>query len=133
MSNSSGGVCYTVNYLLCNTSRHALLLQVPYPLWCPEHLEGPSGNFEALLPKTGETFNYRNSQGLMYEAMEVRRCLKEGESLENPLMLLCAVWRCPLIVSCKPSFYFSFFFLLRDILSHISSTVTYVQINMLSF
>lgn len=58
-------------------------IKIPCPVWCPEHLEGPSGNFEALLPKTGEKFNYDNSQGLMYEAMEVRRCLKEG-LLESP-------------------------------------------------
>lgn len=58
-------------------------IKIPCPVWCPEHLEGPSGNFEALLPKTGEKFNYDNSQGLMFEAMEVRRCLKEG-LLESP-------------------------------------------------
>ncbi|XP_045114804.1 trans-1,2-dihydrobenzene-1,2-diol dehydrogenase-like isoform X1 [Portunus trituberculatus] len=58
-------------------------IKIPFPVWCPEHLEGPSGNFKAPLPKTGETFNYDNSQGLMYEAMEVRRCLKEG-LLESP-------------------------------------------------
>ncbi|MPC64791.1 Trans-1,2-dihydrobenzene-1,2-diol dehydrogenase [Portunus trituberculatus] len=62
--------------------------QIPFPVWCPEHLEGPSGNFEALLPKTGETFNYNNSQGLMYEAMEVRRCLKEGHMAGSLVALL---------------------------------------------
>ncbi|KAG0725934.1 Trans-1,2-dihydrobenzene-1,2-diol dehydrogenase [Chionoecetes opilio] len=58
-------------------------IKIPCPMWCPEKLEGPSGNFTKLLPVTGEKFNYDNSQGLMYEAQEVRRCLKEG-LLESP-------------------------------------------------
>lgn len=70
-----------------------MVLQIPCPVWCPEHLEGPSGNFEALLPKTGEKFNYDNSQGLMYEAMEVRRCLKEGEFGEPTGVVVCIVVR----------------------------------------
>lgn len=60
-------------------------IKVNYPMWCPESLESPSGKFESPLPKTGHTFNFDNSQGLMYEAIEVRRCLKEG-LLESPGM-----------------------------------------------
>ena len=71
-----------------------VLLQIPYPMWCPENLEGPSGNFTELLPVTGEHFNYDNSQGLMYEAEEVRRCLKEGEFPKNNLLLPYAMLFC---------------------------------------
>lgn len=49
-------------------------------MWCPESLETPSGKLSFPLPKTSHEFNFLNSQGLMYEAMEVRRCINEGES-----------------------------------------------------
>ncbi|KAG7172259.1 Trans-1-2-dihydrobenzene-1-2-diol dehydrogenase-like [Homarus americanus] len=58
---------------------------VNYPMWAPESLESSSGKYESLLPKTGHIFNFENSQGLMYEAVEVRRCLNEG-LLESPVM-----------------------------------------------
>ncbi|XP_064088063.1 trans-1,2-dihydrobenzene-1,2-diol dehydrogenase-like isoform X1 [Macrobrachium nipponense] len=61
-------------------------LKVNYPMWSSESLESPSGKFESLLPK-GRTFNFVNSQGLMYEAMEVRECLKKG-LLESSSMSL---------------------------------------------
>ena len=66
---------------------HVVRLQIPNPMWCPEKLEGPSGNFTELLPVTGETFNCTNNQGLMYQAEEVRRCLGEGEFPKNKLLL----------------------------------------------
>lgn len=62
-------------------------IKVNYPMWCPESLESPSGKFEELLPMNGQSFNFGNSQGMMYEAAEVRRCLKEG-LLESPLVSL---------------------------------------------
>ena len=52
-------------------------------MWCPTVLEGPEGRFEAPLPQTGRAFNFTNSQGMMYEAAEVRRCLVEGEHEVN--------------------------------------------------
>ncbi|XP_042216075.1 trans-1,2-dihydrobenzene-1,2-diol dehydrogenase-like [Homarus americanus] len=60
-------------------------IKVNYPMWAPESLESSSGKYESLLPKTGHIFNFENSQGLMYEAVEVRRCLNEG-LLESPVM-----------------------------------------------
>ncbi|KAK3875566.1 hypothetical protein Pcinc_008182 [Petrolisthes cinctipes] len=60
-------------------------IKIPYPMWCPETIEGPSGTMTVPLPKTAYEFNYDNSQGLMYEAMEVRRCLQQG-LLESPGM-----------------------------------------------
>jgi len=62
-------------------------IKVNYPMWCPESLESPSGKFESLLPVSDRSFNFGNSQGMMYEAAEVRRCLKEG-LLESPLVSL---------------------------------------------
>nr|XP_053649377.1 trans-1,2-dihydrobenzene-1,2-diol dehydrogenase-like [Cherax quadricarinatus] len=66
----------------CNTFP---VFQVNYPMWCPESFESPSGKYESLLPKSNHSFNFGNSQGLMYEAVEVRRCIKEG-LLESPGM-----------------------------------------------
>ncbi|KAK7080300.1 hypothetical protein SK128_016097 [Halocaridina rubra] len=62
-------------------------LKVNYPMWCPESLESPSGKYESPLPKSGQKFNFVNSQGLMYEAQEVRMCLKKG-LLESPSLPL---------------------------------------------
>ncbi|XP_071522465.1 trans-1,2-dihydrobenzene-1,2-diol dehydrogenase-like [Panulirus ornatus] len=62
-------------------------LKVNYPVWCPESFESPSGKFVSLLPNTGQSFIYTNGQGMMYETMEVRRCIKQG-LLESPMMSL---------------------------------------------
>lgn len=55
-----------------------VLVQLPCMANSPQVLESPSGKFECPIPNYGQKFNYHNSQGLMYEAMEVRRCLKAG-------------------------------------------------------
>ncbi|KAK3879854.1 hypothetical protein Pcinc_015618 [Petrolisthes cinctipes] len=60
-------------------------IKIPYPMWCPETIEFPSGTFTEPLPKSAHKFILDNSQGLMYEAMEVRRCLQQG-LLESPGM-----------------------------------------------
>ncbi|XP_063612011.1 trans-1,2-dihydrobenzene-1,2-diol dehydrogenase-like [Penaeus indicus] len=60
-------------------------IKVNYPMWCPESFESPSGTYTAPLPVTGQTYNFNNSQGLMYEAAEVRRCINAG-LLESPGM-----------------------------------------------
>ncbi|MPC86306.1 Trans-1,2-dihydrobenzene-1,2-diol dehydrogenase [Portunus trituberculatus] len=59
--------------------------QVHYPMWSPEVIEGPWGKSTHPLPKNSFKFNLINSGGLMYQAVEVRRCLKEG-LLESPGM-----------------------------------------------
>lgn len=58
-----------------------MFLQIPFPMWCPETVEFPSGTFTVPLPKSKYEFNFDNSQGLMYQAVEVRRCLQEGKGL----------------------------------------------------
>ncbi|XP_076061019.1 trans-1,2-dihydrobenzene-1,2-diol dehydrogenase-like [Oratosquilla oratoria] len=58
-------------------------IEVPYPMWCPTSLTSPSGTFSSPFPKTDQEFNFVNSQGLMYESAEVRRCLQQG-LLESP-------------------------------------------------
>ncbi|KAK8400698.1 hypothetical protein O3P69_002475 [Scylla paramamosain] len=63
------------------------IIKIPKLFWCPEIIEGPWGRSLHALPKTSYKFNCTNSQGLIYEAMEVRRCLKEG-LLESPGMSL---------------------------------------------
>lgn len=60
-------------------------------MWAPDKLEGPSGNFREPLPDNKEKFSYPFSEGLMYEAVEVRRCLKEGRySLQLHMTFLAA-------------------------------------------
>ena len=48
------------------------------PVWCPENLTSPSGEFCDKLTPSDAKFNFLNSQGLKYEAAEVRNCLKKG-------------------------------------------------------
>ena len=54
--------------------------------WCPTTIEvynkhNKSETFVFDLPSIPEKikYNYRNSQGLQYEAIEVRRCILEGQ------------------------------------------------------
>ncbi|XP_063868417.1 trans-1,2-dihydrobenzene-1,2-diol dehydrogenase-like [Scylla paramamosain] len=60
-------------------------IKVHCPMKCPEVMEGPWGKSIHPLPKNSLTFNSNNSEGMMYEAAEVRRCLNEG-LLESPGM-----------------------------------------------
>jgi len=59
--------------------------------WCPEHLtvnaNGREKTEDFPLPATkeGHKFNFVNSQGLLFEADEVKRCL-ESDLLETPLI-----------------------------------------------
>ncbi|XP_047003509.1 trans-1,2-dihydrobenzene-1,2-diol dehydrogenase-like [Schistocerca americana] len=53
--------------------------------WCPTSLSTPEKNYDFMLPTASKPFNFNNSAGLRYEAMEVRKCLKEG-LLESPKM-----------------------------------------------
>ncbi|XP_042892092.1 trans-1,2-dihydrobenzene-1,2-diol dehydrogenase-like isoform X2 [Penaeus japonicus] len=62
-------------------------LKVSSPVWCPVHLESPSGKFDSPLPDLGHSYIFKNGQGMMYEAADVRRCLQEG-LLENPHITL---------------------------------------------
>lgn len=62
-------------------------LKVANPIWCPIHLESPSGKFDSPLPDLGGSFNFLHGQGMMYEAAEVRRCLRGG-LLESPYIKL---------------------------------------------
>ncbi|XP_067001941.1 trans-1,2-dihydrobenzene-1,2-diol dehydrogenase [Anabrus simplex] len=57
--------------------------RVPNPFWCPTQVSLPDKTSEFILPTAALPFNFTNSAGLRYEAMEVRRCLKEG-LLESP-------------------------------------------------
>lgn len=66
---------HSVYVLFCNGF---LLVQIPCMANSPQVLESPSGKFQCLIPNYWQKFNYPNAQGLMYEAMEVRRCLKAG-------------------------------------------------------
>ncbi|XP_047105126.1 trans-1,2-dihydrobenzene-1,2-diol dehydrogenase-like [Schistocerca piceifrons] len=51
--------------------------------WCPTSLATPEKTCDFILPTASKSFNFVNSAGLRYEAMEVRRCLREG-LLESP-------------------------------------------------
>nr|XP_002121621.1 trans-1,2-dihydrobenzene-1,2-diol dehydrogenase-like [Ciona intestinalis] len=71
-------------------------IRVCFPLWCPSRIEvsvkyQETQVFEFELPPIptleGSKFNFRNSQGLKYEAEEVRRCIMEGLT-ESPALTL---------------------------------------------
>ncbi|CAL8142793.1 unnamed protein product [Orchesella dallaii] len=62
-------------------------LKLPKTFWCPTTLVTPAGTEEFELPKLKKSVHYGNSEGLAYEAEEVRRCINEG-LLESPLMPL---------------------------------------------
>jgi len=63
-------------------------IRVLSPFWCPPGIE-VNGDRETWALPAGEKhlFFFTNSQGLAFEAEEVRRCLKEG-LLESPKMSL---------------------------------------------
>ncbi|KAF5286219.1 hypothetical protein FQR65_LT02231 [Abscondita terminalis] len=46
--------------------------------WCPSEIIVPSGTLKFDLPKSDAEYNYLNSNGLAYEAEEVRQCIKKG-------------------------------------------------------
>ncbi|CAK8679886.1 trans-1,2-dihydrobenzene-1,2-diol dehydrogenase-like [Clavelina lepadiformis] len=67
-------------------------IKVCFPLWCPNKVEliinyGEPEVFQFDLPArpTYADYNFRNSEGLQYEAEEVRRCINEG-LIESPLV-----------------------------------------------
>lgn len=62
-------------------------LRVENPLWCSTKLVTPTDTYEFKLPVLKEKPNFGNSEGLTYEAIEVRRCLQKG-LLECPLIPL---------------------------------------------
>ena len=53
-------------------------LKVPKRFWCPTKLETPDGVKEFPLPKPYLPTKFANSEGMGYEAEEVRKCLQEG-------------------------------------------------------
>ncbi|XP_015588477.1 trans-1,2-dihydrobenzene-1,2-diol dehydrogenase-like [Cephus cinctus] len=59
-------------------------IKVP-DFWCPIKIELPTGKVEIPLPKAAHLFNFYNSAGLRYEAIEARACLKAGMLLQDIL------------------------------------------------
>ncbi|XP_008557626.1 trans-1,2-dihydrobenzene-1,2-diol dehydrogenase [Microplitis demolitor] len=53
------------------------VIKIP-TFWCPVTAELPSGKIKFDLPKAPLPFNFINSAGLRYEAMEARACLQKG-------------------------------------------------------
>ncbi|XP_063985486.1 trans-1,2-dihydrobenzene-1,2-diol dehydrogenase-like [Diachasmimorpha longicaudata] len=53
------------------------IIKIPQ-FWCPVKVELPSGTVEHPLPVGPHEFNFLNSAGLRFEAMEARVCLKAG-------------------------------------------------------
>ncbi|XP_064097020.1 trans-1,2-dihydrobenzene-1,2-diol dehydrogenase-like isoform X3 [Macrobrachium nipponense] len=58
-------------------------IKVNAPMWAPKSMDTPSGIFEVPYPDLGKPLNFNGTQGFVYEAEEVRRCLKNG-LLESP-------------------------------------------------
>lgn len=65
------------------------VIKIESPFWCPTKMVLPNGElYEVPLPgMTKGPYNFGNSEGLQYEAQEVRRCLKAGLK-ESPLITL---------------------------------------------
>ncbi|XP_015907607.2 trans-1,2-dihydrobenzene-1,2-diol dehydrogenase isoform X2 [Parasteatoda tepidariorum] len=61
-------------------------IKIPNPMYVATEIHTEEENFSFSLPEPIIPPNYPNSTGLMYEAYEVRRCLKEGllESSKMP-------------------------------------------------
>ncbi|KAI4486921.1 hypothetical protein M0802_012206 [Mischocyttarus mexicanus] len=53
--------------------------------WCPTELHSPELSIKNPLPETKHKMNFKNSEGLLYEANAVRECLQQG-LIEHPLM-----------------------------------------------
>lgn len=47
-------------------------------MWCSTTIEVSGETLNFPLPDTILPCNFKNSSGLRYEAMEVRKCIKEG-------------------------------------------------------
>ncbi|XP_071455011.1 trans-1,2-dihydrobenzene-1,2-diol dehydrogenase-like [Hetaerina americana] len=62
-------------------------MKLSSPFWSPTNLSTPEKTRDFYLPSASQPFNFMNSAGLRYEAMEVRRCLQQG-LLESPKMTL---------------------------------------------
>eukprot|EP00731_Ephydatia_muelleri_P016825 Em0009g1249a len=62
-------------------------LKVPFPFWCPSKLETPAGTLEFPLPSHCQPVNFRNSQGLVYEAEGFRECLLKGQKESDHMTL----------------------------------------------
>ena len=70
--------------LVCGTKGQLKLLK---RFWCPTKLETSEGLKEFPLPTPYQPTNFPNSEGMCYEAEEVRRCLQEGKK-ESDVMSL---------------------------------------------
>ncbi|XP_015187999.1 PREDICTED: trans-1,2-dihydrobenzene-1,2-diol dehydrogenase-like [Polistes dominula] len=79
-----------LTHSLVNLSNEAYIygekgtIRVPN-FWCPTELHLPGLNSQIPLPKTNYKMNFKNSEGLYYEANAVRMCLQQGK-IEHPLM-----------------------------------------------
>lgn len=61
-------------------------VEVKEPFWCPDAMVLPDNTeLKFDLPQFEEPVNFDNSEGLIYEAKEVRRCLRYGLT-ESPLL-----------------------------------------------
>lgn len=54
------------------------IIKIPN-FWCPTTVELPSGKIELSLPKAPHKFNFINSAGLRFEAIEARKCILSGQ------------------------------------------------------
>ena len=62
-------------------------LKLPYPFWCSQKLETVDGIKEFPFPKPYLPVNFFGSEGLGYEAEEVRKCLQDANK-ESAIMPL---------------------------------------------
>lgn len=62
-------------------------LRLPFPFWCPSNLVTPTGTLEFPLPKCSKPMNFTNSEGLSYEANEIRACLLKGKKESDEMTL----------------------------------------------
>ena len=60
---------------------------IPKRFWCPTKLVLPTGSREYPLPTPYQPTNFANSEGMCYEAEEVRQCLRQHK-MESSVMSL---------------------------------------------
>ncbi|GAB6019433.1 hypothetical protein CHUAL_001014 [Chamberlinius hualienensis] len=64
------------------------IVEIKEPFWCPDSMVLPDNTeLKFDLPQFEERVNFDNSEGLIYEVKEVRRCLRYGLT-ESPLITL---------------------------------------------
>ncbi|GAB6019432.1 hypothetical protein CHUAL_001013 [Chamberlinius hualienensis] len=94
LSYENGGIASLNSTVKADLTNNAFIIgtkgviELKDPFWCTERLVLPDKTeFVCKLPEFSDPVHFGNSEGLLYEAQEVRRCLLNGLK-ESPLLPL---------------------------------------------